>query len=1137
MSKDIRILSSKLTVPQTSDTIKRDRLLSLIHQSARKKLTAIVAGAGYGKTTLAAQAVGSWSTRTVWYRLDESDRDLVTFIGYLVAGIRKHFSEFGAATLQCLADNHNPNNERQALITTILSEIEQFVQQNLIIVLDDFHSVNECTQIEQTVEALLRDLPSPIHLILTSRSDPSLPLSRLLSMREATVIREEDLSFDHREIEQLGSEVFGFSLGRANVDTICCKMGGWVAGLILLCHSLRGQAPEEMENRLSHLIGSKRAIFSYLEENVYRALSSEQKNFVLKTSILPRINAAFSDRFLSIAHSRDILRYLEVNHFFTSALDEERQWYSYHQLFRDFLMSILREQWDHDFIKKLHRDAAIVMEDCGEEDEAVRHYLSAEEFERACVLLEHVGRRLFAEGRFQLLSSYLDRIPTSSLVAHPWISYLQGQLLGLCGKPQSAIEKYCQAMDCFLERHEEEGIQTCLLDLGLIHFQTGNLKTAREKFQHLLGRDHLDPGVRIEVLGYQIYLSSCFWEMDDADRCFDNAMDSLGELVDDELRHRCLVWIYTYRAFRFLFSLDFAKAIETAEFARGISPDSESKRYPLGCYLLLPIAYLGLRLYSRGYEIAQEGLSIIADGSSKTGMTASAWHSPRLSSRGVRERGFPETLTPWLLAYSAANAAELGMTGEALEAAGESLKCFHKLGCRVGEAYCYSVLSRAHLKSGNRVAAGQWARSGIEAIKGLTIPRIEGMLRFNVAESLIMEGEIDEALHFIIAADRDVKDAWVNSLIQVSRSMEDGLDGLQRLLRSLKSFGRQLFDPLAILEKHRIIVPLLKVLARGALRPRIMELAAGLRPEAAAKLTLHQANSNPIIREVASLLSKELVAPSPPDLMICLLGRFHVRCGSREIPPARWKSRKARTLLQYLASCRSRGYLNKELLMELLWPEEDPTLTSKRFHVALASLRKTLEPHMVRGTPSSYLRRIGDSYALDLGKGGWVDIENFTTELKRAREASDPEKALSRFLKAESLYSGDFLEEDLYSEWCCELREKFRKDYLYVTKRIVAHYEHHGNYDQGIEYAEKHLQIDRYAEDIYRSLMLCYWRIGDRSGIARTFKKCRENIMIELNCSLSEETERLYRELALTQNQRKTSPKISPAGQTITFKD
>jgi len=97
------------------------------------------------------------------------------------------------------------------------------------------------------------------------------------------------------------------------------------------------------------------------------------------------------------------------------------------RLFRDFLLSRLGDELDHEAILRLHRDAAVLMERSGAEDEAVPHYLMAEEFGRACALRKHVGRRLFTEGRFQLLNSYLDRIPSSYLDKEPWIRVRTGE--------------------------------------------------------------------------------------------------------------------------------------------------------------------------------------------------------------------------------------------------------------------------------------------------------------------------------------------------------------------------------------------------------------------------------------------------------------------------------------------------------------------------------------------------------------------------------------------------------------------------------------------------------------------------------------------------------------------------------------
>ncbi len=1115
MAENIPILNSKLTAPPSADTIKRERLLSLMGQAARIKLTTIVAGAGYGKTTLVAQSQSSWSGKTVWYRLDESDRDLATFISYLVAGLRKYYPEFGVATLRYLRETHNLSNDLQPALKTFLSEIENTIPEDTIIVLDDYHAVKESQEIHAALEIFLRDLPPLLHLILISRSEPALPLSRLRARREVMDLREANLAFTAAEIEQLYAEVFNLSLDRVDIATVSRKLGGWIAGLILLCHSLRGKPVAEIAKNLSNLGGSQKAIFRYLEENIYGGLSPEKQEFLIKTSIFPRINPAFCDRLLHLDYSWEVLRYLEDHHLFTSCVDEEGQWYSYHQLFRDFLLSRLQDELDQASIVRLHREAAILLESRGAEDEAVRHYLRAEEFEPACRLLKHVGRRLFTEGRFQLLSSYLYGMPADYLDEQPWMQYLQAQLTGLRGRHDLAIAGYNQALKGFLQRKDEEGVQECLIESGLIHFQTGNLKEAQKRFQELLGHPDLDPRLRIEVLGYLIYISAYLGDMGHSDRCFDDSLALLKGFADAELRYEGLNWVYYYRGFRFAFSGDYPKVLETVEYAKTLAPDPKPHRYPVLAYLLVSLAYYGMQLYAEGYETAREALSILKEGRPATDPTASGWHSPRLSPRG--QRGFPESFTSWLLAYSARNAAELGKLSEALEDAGESLRRFRKIGCRLGEVYAHSVLHRAYLKSGNGVAAEQWARSGLEVTRSLTMPRLEALLQLDLAESLIEKGESEEArrlLKEVEGCSKSGHDAVRINLLyaRLYCSINRGSDGLPRLLVALAICQSRRQDSLILSEKHWIIPPLVEALAQGQMSTYIKELI-GQMGDAAAELALLQDSHDPLIRETASGLLRELNQASPPALRINLLGKFRVLIGGREIAAGRWKSRKAKTLLQFLIYSRPRGYLNKEVLMELLWPEEDPGITAKRFHVALASLRKTLEPEIVKGVTSAYISRRGDSYRIDLGHAGWVDLENFAAALRRAREAGDPSTALTHFVAAESLYGGDFLEEELYNEWCSEPREKFRKDYLYLCKQIVAYYERQGDYQQCLEYAAKYLKVDRYAEDIYRSLMRCYGETGDKFSLTQTFKKCRDIIAKELNCGLSRETEQLYRQL------------------------
>jgi DNA-binding SARP family transcriptional activator len=599
-------------------------------------------------------------------------------------------------------------------------------------------------------------------------------------------------------------------------------------------------------------------------------------------------------------------------------------------------------------------------------------------------------------------------------------------------------------------------------------------------------------------------------------------MALLEDMDDEDLRHKCMSWIYVYRGFRYLFSGDYEKVLEICEYVKAISRDSEPHHAPVVHYLLTSTACYNLQLYSRGFETAGEALSAIKKRFPQPGMTASGWHSPRSSPLGLRERAFPDPFPSWLLATSALNAVELGKMTEALTEAEESLKLFRKMGFRHGEAFAYYVLSKAHMKSGAWAEAEQCARLGIEAVRGLTWLRTELNLRMCLAECLIEKGELEEAFLALKETEERVGDivnianlAKANLLYaRIYWSSGRCAESLHRLLAALEFCEQKRLGAFILSEKHWIIPPLVEAFAQGKMQAYIIEIAAGIGPEAATQLSLSQDGENAVLREAASSSCKALTIASSPSLRINMLGKFRVIKDGKEIPAASWRSRKARTLFQFLVHSRPRGYVNKEVLMELLWPEEDPKLTTKRFHVALASLRKTLEPGILRGNRSSFISRLNDSYRLDLGDEGWVDIEELMDELKRAKEESDPQRVITRLLKAESLYGGDFLDEEPYSEWSIQAREKFREDYLYAIKRILYYFESRGSYIQSIEYAEKYLEVDKYAEDVYRSLMAYYWKTGDRFRMARTFKRCGENIKRDLDCEPSEETKQLYRELA-----------------------
>ena len=251
----------------------------------------------------------------------------------------------------------------------------------------------------------------------------------------------------------------------------------------------------------------------------------------------------------------------------------------------------------------------------------------------------------------------------------------------------------------------------------------------------------------------------------------------------------------------------------------------------------------------------------------------------------------------------------------------------------------------------------------------------------------------------------------------------------------------------------------------------------------------------------------------PPPIQACFFEQFKLFVGDQEVAADKWKSKKARTLFKYLVAMRHKGYLDKEILMELLWPDEDPQKSGQRFHVAMAALRKTLEPDIQKGIRSSYIRRSGQSYRIDIGEKGQVDVETFSWASDQGRQTRDRELSIRHYEKVAALYRGDFLEEDPFEPWCENERERYKQFYLTALKKIIEYHEFQKDYSGCIRVANIYLQKDKYAETIIRKLMNYYSLTGNRPMISHIYEKFTQTIQVELDCGVSDETKRLYAQL------------------------
>ena len=190
-------------------TLERPRLLNWLEQHAAARLRVLTAEAGYGKSTLLADHARRTAHRTIWYRLESSDRDWVTFLSYIVAAVREIAPAFGAGTAGLLQQVGMLNLTRDVVVDTLLAELESVTVEPLTLVLDDFHTVQESDDVRAIVLRLLEHAPAGMSLIISGRDRPALPVARLAAQARVAELATDDLRFTRRETADLFAHSYG----------------------------------------------------------------------------------------------------------------------------------------------------------------------------------------------------------------------------------------------------------------------------------------------------------------------------------------------------------------------------------------------------------------------------------------------------------------------------------------------------------------------------------------------------------------------------------------------------------------------------------------------------------------------------------------------------------------------------------------------------------------------------------------------------------------------------------------------------------------------------------------------------------------------------------------------------------------
>lgn len=425
-----RLIRTKLAPPRSPrHVVSRASVLSSLAVGNDRKLTVVRAPAGFGKTTV----LSDWRERlraaqrmVGWFTLDVEDDDPHQFVAYLKTAFADALGPLTRDVPELL--NEDTVASPKVSLTSIVNALNR-VPDDITLILDDTDRVHHGPILDLLAFLILR-APSNLHFVVATRTELSLPLAHLRARDELVEIDAEDMRFDIRDTHRFLHDQCGLKLDASQTRSLHEATEGWAAGLQMAAIALRGRTAPTLV--IQSFSGTHRAVNDYLAKAVLPNIAEPEADFLLRTSILDRLNGSLCTALTGVASGQQVLERLSEQNLFIQALDFEGRWYRYHALFADFLRDQLADRHPGQ-VKLLHERAARWFSDHGLWSEAVRHALAAERIDLASLWVERCAMREVEDSRVHDLLAWVRKLPDAAVgtrlrVAMAWALLLTIQL-------------------------------------------------------------------------------------------------------------------------------------------------------------------------------------------------------------------------------------------------------------------------------------------------------------------------------------------------------------------------------------------------------------------------------------------------------------------------------------------------------------------------------------------------------------------------------------------------------------------------------------------------------------------------------------------------------------------------------------
>ena len=1072
-----QITRTKVFLPRRRpDLLSRQRLLELLLDFLDCKLVIIAAPAGYGKTSLLVDMAHQLEMPVCWYALDSLDRDPQRFILHFIASIVHAFPRFGQRSWAALQGGIVGLSDLDRLASTIVNEACEHIREHFVLVLDDYHLVDDSEEIGYFVNRFIQQADENCHLVIASRTLLTLPdLPLMVSRSQVGGLSFEELAFRADEIQALMSQNHQMTLPESVAQELARETEGWITGLLLSTQIMwQGMADRLRVARVSGV-----GLYEYLAQQVLEQQPASVRDFLLHTSLMEEFDAELCEAVLGPAQYpggqdwQGLIQIVLRNNLFVLPIGDKGTWLRYHHLFRDFLQTRLAQEHP-DKVARILRRMAVVHSERGEWEKAHALFQRLHDPLATADLIEQAGLWLLRAGRLKTLDEWLIALPAEMLISRPNLLSLHGMVRMMLGDVEQGMRLQNQAAVAFRESNDLPGLARTLVRRATDHRMLGNYQASLDDADEALAIARENAGLRdVEA---------------EASRARGMSLYQVGRITEATEWLGQSLAVYN--------TLDDAQRVAMLRMELGLAHASAGQYTQALVHYNRALEYwrnsdniaqqanllnnLGVLYHLRGdYELASSLLEDALVCAERSGYTR-------------------------LKAFALSGVGDLYADLDAPEAALVAYRQAQTIVQHTHERFLllYLGLAEASLvrSKGEFVQAQNLLESAENLVRQSDSAFEQGLYQLEAGRLALAQHNPLEAIAHLEGAARRFDDggqqvegarahlylAVAYHMIDDKRAVANHLEHALRLVSELES-------------QHILVV------AGREAKWLLGAISGSTNIGRQAALLLRQVvqfeQNIPVLRR--RLRHQALAIPlASPTLNIQALGRAQVIVDGKPITNADWQGQAARDLFFYLLT--NPEGLTKETVGNIFWPDSSPAQLKLKFKNAIYRLRQALGAEAVLFD--------GNHYQFNQALDYEYDVESFLGKLAQAKTAIDPAERATAYQAAIRLYKGSYLPE-VEGEWAWWQRESLRKAYQEAILRLAEIHLEASEYRLVLDYCQRALTEDSCLEEAHRLAMRAHAALGNRAAVVRQFESCQEALLNEVNFPPSSQTVTLYETL------------------------